>query len=572
MIRRYIPTLVAIFVLSALLCGPAAAKEDTAQISLKKTAVSKQNLRTYTVKKGDVISAIIRRIPGITAEDIPDNYRIVKKLNPDIENLNKLYPGQVLILPGKDPDGAGEKNDQTTLAASATPDASAGEQIYTVRKGDSLIRIIQRDLKIKADMNKTLRLVQSLNPHIVNVNKIYTGQIIKLPGRTVFIRVREEGKPVELPLEQAKENQTPQEKIINVTDKKEMPQETRMAVIKQVVSELNASVLSTGNYYLPLPGTGQVTIDCTKIPVIEFNDKTTVFLDWENLLNDNLKKMIRDSWASFHIVKVDKKDDVIAVLKKIFAATRSYTMARRDIPATAGSLPPLNVFLDWTISPTNLRKQAQPFMQGLRLVSGDRSLLPKAVKDYARKNSLIVTEIDEETGITGKPEELYSLSPLPVFPAKTAKDFSAALMNYLGFAADRDVDIKVFDMAKDGFNLSIKADVLVKNNGTSYIIYSSNLPQQFINVLRKARYELIFITGADSPNKMMEKILGRMAVPYASGYFTFSGTDKNQTPYTFGFAGTKIKTGKDHYIIDFDIDQGLRGLIGESWSADIARY
>jgi LysM repeat protein len=571
MIKRYMPTLITFFTLVAIVCGPAAAREDTAQISLKKTAVSKQNLHIYTVKKGDVISAIIRRIPGITMEDIPDNYRIVKKLNPDIANLNKLYPGQILVLPGKDPNAAEENNEEAAPAALTASTAIVGARIYTVRKGDSLIKIIHRDVKIEADTVKTLELVQSLNPHIVNVNKIYAGQIIKLPGKKVFVRAPEEAKPVEQLRGQTDEKQTRQEKLIEVIDKKEMPLEARMAVIKQVVTELKGSVLSTGNYYLPIPRTGQVTIDCSKIPVIEFDDKTTVLLDWENRLNDNLKKMIHDNWTYFRAVKVDKKDDVIAVLRKIIAATKTYSMAKRDIPATAGSLPPLEVFVDWTISGTNPR-QGHPLIQGLRIVSGNNTLLPKAIKDYARKNSLLITEIDEETGLAGKPEEIYSLSPLPVFSTTTAKDFSYALLTYLGFVTAKEADVKVFNMAKDGFNLSIKADVLVKNNGISYIIFSRSLPQQFINVLRAAGYELIFVADSDSPKKTMEKFLSRLAVPYASGYFTFSGADKNQAPYTFGFAGTKIKTGKDYYIIDFEIDEGLRGLLGESWSAGIARY
>jgi LysM repeat protein len=569
MLKRHIPTLIAFFALMAVVCGPAAAREDTAQISLKKTAVSKQNLHNYTVKKGDVISVIIRRIPGITEADIPDNYRIVKQLNPDIENLNKLYPGQILVLPGKD--AAQEINEGATATAASASSASVGERIYTVKKGDSLIKIIHRDLKIKEDTIKTLQLVQSLNPHIVNVNKIYAGQIIKLPGKTFFARVPEEVKPVEQMMEQAMEKQTRQEKIIEVIDKKEMPQESQMVVIKHVVTEFKGSVLSAGNYYLPIPRTGQVTIDCSKIPVIEFDDKTTVFLDWENRLNDNLKKMISGNWTNFHVVKVDKKDDVIAVLRKIIAATKTYRMAKGDIPATTGSLPSLEVFVDWTISGTNSRERRLP-MQGLRLVSGNDSLLPKAIKDYARKNSLIITEIDEEKGLTGKPEEIYSLSPLPVFPAKTAKDFSYALLTYLGFVVVKDADVKVFDMGKDGFNLSIKADVLVKDNGASYIINSRSLPQQFVNVLRTAGYELIFVADSDSPKKTMEKILSPMAIPFASGYFTFSGADRNQAPYTFGFTGTKIKSGKNHYVIDFEIDQGLRGLLGESWSADVARY
>ena len=93
--------LIAALFFIAFFCQPSVAKEDTAQMSLKKTVVSKQNVHLYKIKKGDVISAIIRRLPGITEDDIPDNYRIIKELNPAIEDINKLYAGQLIKLPGK---------------------------------------------------------------------------------------------------------------------------------------------------------------------------------------------------------------------------------------------------------------------------------------------------------------------------------------------------------------------------------------------------------------------------------------------------------------------------------------
>jgi hypothetical protein len=159
-----------------------------------------------------------------------------------------------------------------------------------------------------------------------------------------------------------------------------------------------------------------------------------------------------------------------------------------------------------------------------------------------------------------------------VFPITSAKDFSAAFLSSLALNPAKDVDIKVFDMAKDGFNLSIKADVLVKNEDKKYIIYSRSMPQQFINVLKEAGNELIFVSDNDTPKVTLEKILRGLGIPFVSGYFTFSGLDKNAAPFTFGFNGTKIITDKNLYLIDFDIDPGIRGLLQELWSANIARY
>jgi hypothetical protein len=576
MINRYTLALLVAMFLAVFFCESSMAKEDTAQITLKKTATSKQNLYTYTVKKGDMISTIIRHIPTINEEDIQDNYKIIKDLNPDISDLNKLYVGQLLVLPGKPLDETQqnkmEANTEDSVTAPAPPSTNpAGGNTYAIKKGDTLIKIIHRELKIKKATQQMLKVIQSINPNIVNVNRIYAGKTIKLPDQTVFVMAAEENRSVAQEFVKHAESQTQPEEIIELKEKIVMPPEDRLALIKHVITQMNGSIMTTGNYYLPIPKTGQVTIDCSKIPVIEFDDQTMMFLDLDNRAEDNLKKMINDNWANYHLIKVDKKDDVIAVLKKIFNAVKGYSMTKREKPMPIGSLPPVDVIVDWVITKSN-SKQSQPLMQGLCIVYENNPLLPKSIKNYAQKNGLIITEFSEETGIVGNPEEIYSLPPMPVFPTTSVKDFSYALISYLGFKADKDAEVKVFDIVKDGFNLSIKADVLVKYANKRYIIYSRNLPIQFVNALKKTGHEVLFIADNDSPKIIMEKILPSFNITFASGFFTFLGIDKNQAPYVLSFQGTKIKTDNDLYIIDFEIDQGLRILLREAWAANIARY
>lgn len=564
MIKRFTFELFVVFIV-IFFCQPLwGAKEDTAQISLKKTAVSKKNFHLYTIKHGDVISTIIRKLPGITEDDIPDNYRIIKQLNPDVPNFNKLYTGQVIKLPGKSGEAAGEVS-----TAKAAP---SGTYTYKIRKGDSLITIINHELNIKRDTRQTIRLIKSLNPRIININRIYAGRSIFLPGKT--INTQQAALDSTKTIQQVEESQPQAIQAENKIEKKEtkvMPREAKLAAIKHILTQMRATFMTSGNYYLPISKSGQITIDCRKIPVIEFDSKSIVFLDWENRLNDSLKKMIRESWKTYSIVRVNKKDDIIVVLKKIFASSKAYSISKRDLPLTTGTRPPLELTVDWLIVKAD-SMQSRPLMQGLRFVQGNNSLLPQAIKNYARQNGLIVTEIDKETGLIGKPEEIYSLQPMPVFSTASAKDFSYSLVNHLGFTAKKDADIKVFDMAKDGFNLSVKVDVLIKNADKKYIIFSQNLSPQFINIFKRENYGLIPVADSDTPKILIEKILPILAIPSTSGYFTFSGTDKNQAPFTFGFTGIKIKAGKDLYIIDYAINDGLRGLLGELWSADIARY
>jgi len=140
----------------------------------------------------------------------------------------------------------------------------------------------------------------------------------------------------------------------------------------------------------------------------------------------------------------------------------------------------------------------------------------------------------------------------------------------LGLNAEKDVDIQLFDTVKDGFNLSIKADVLVSKGGRKYVVYSQALSPQFINALKQAGNETIFVSDSESPKNNLESILNGLQIPFAFGNYTFSGQVKNQAPYTLKFDGTRIN--QDLYVVDFDIDPELRGLLKEVWSVNIAKY
>ncbi len=184
----------------------------------------------------------------------------------------------------------------------------------------------------------------------------------------------------------------------------------------------------------------------------------------------------------------------------------------------------------------------------------------------------MITEFSPRTGLAGRPEELYTLPPLTVLPKSPAGKLCHALLTYLKLPAEKDVEIRVFNIEKDGFNLSITVDVLLVQGEKKTVVLSRSLPEEFIHVLRKSGYELIFVSDQDDPAANLEKILRGAHLPFASGYFLFSGADKNQPPYTIGFQGIKVKTDRDIYVVNFDVHPDLLGLLKEAWSATLVRY
>jgi len=132
--------------------------------------------------------------------------------------------------------------------------------------------------------------------------------------------------------------------------------------------------------------------------------------------------------------------------------------------------------------------------------------------------------------------------------------------------------VQLFDTVKDGFNLAIKADVLLTYENKKYAIYSQVLSEQFTNALKQSGHEPVFVKEGSTPQMMMEAILKTLNIPFTSEVFNFSGLERKQAPYNVRFPGTKIRTNRDLYVINFEMDEGLRGLLHEIWSANLARY
>ncbi len=152
------------------------AEEDTAHLSFQKTATLSAKTRPYVVKEGEWLLRIMRAQAGITKHRLT----VIKQLNPQIEDLNKIKPGQVVILPEMElpPVPEGEESSQTMN--------------YKIRKGDSISRIAMRELNVKLpELRKTVDDIKQLNPDIRNYNMIYPGQTLQLPRRSIVITKQE---------------------------------------------------------------------------------------------------------------------------------------------------------------------------------------------------------------------------------------------------------------------------------------------------------------------------------------------------------------------------------------------
>jgi LysM repeat protein len=458
------------------------AKEDTTYLLFKKTALSKENLQTYIVKKGDFVTKIIYKQLGAESGDIYKILKIVKRLNPKTKNMNRILPGQKLILPGKN---------------------------------------VLKNMK--------------------------TGNASLIGKETALADAGMGGIPF-------------------------IPKKNYLPVIKHTINRLDGSAITEGNYYIPIPPAGQVAINCSTVPVVELDDGNKILLDLSSQIPDDLKKMIESTWRNYSIVK--GKKGILSLLEEIINKSETYSFKKFGKHVKVGKTPQLKIWLDWLVSNKTSTKE-NPRLHGLNLVKNDSHLIPLPIKKYAEKNYLTITEIMEKSGIANAADENYTVPYLPTINSSTNRELAVSLLITLGYTPTKNTEVKVFDSIKDGFTLSVNADLLIKAEGKSVIINFKKISQQFINIFKKRGTKIIFISEGERKKEIFQKVLYAMNIPFSADNFEFLIPEKANNPRAIIYLPSiKVRVGKNatYHFVDFDVDDGINGLLHKKWGVNLIKY
>jgi hypothetical protein len=172
------------------------------------------------------------------------------------------------------------------------------------------------------------------------------------------------------------------------------------------------------------------------------------------------------------------------------------------------------------------------------------------------------------------PDEKYTSPEMRILNSGTMVDLIGALLNELGYSTVKDTKIEIFDAARDGYNVSINADLLAKNSNKQIIIVSKPIPQQFVDNLKKRNIEAVSFDTEETRKSVISKVLQSIKIPFSFNTFTFALPDKTNYPKgVINFPAFKIDrdTGQ-FYLIDFEMDRDIYSLLHDRWGVNIVKY
>jgi len=595
-------------------------KEDTAHLFFQKTAVLKENVDTYFVKNDDWIFNIIRKKFGGSEKEILKILEVVKRLNPEIENPDRVYPGQKLLLPRKDvymTTGLTQEKDKIIKKTEALNDSSNAEDKgmsvcekketllkYTVKKGDCVSYIIQDQLGVSsADIYRMLHDVKTLNPNIEDLNIIYPGQKLLLPGyrgasapgHATVLTVAKQNRNLPVSGGKAKKGAISvpiiAKDLINkqVIEKKQVVSgkefvkeivkkdkiinhEKQILAMRYILSRINGSVITNGNYYIPLSSSGQITINCSAIPVIELDNGVTIFVDFSRRMPESLKRLIQSTWEKYSVLTIEENEAMPSIIKRIINTSKDYSIKKCGTYLKVGNHPRIDIFIDWIVS-KKVSAIEKPYSFGIRLVANRSSLLPGSVRRYSDEMGFEVVELVKGKEIAGNSDRYGDLN-VPVLNSDTNIILVEFLLSTLGYTPLQHSEVDIYSMEKNGFKASVTADLLLKTNDKRIIINSKKISQEFVDVLKKSGTEMVFIFDSESKKKVIEKILHAVNIPFLCDDFKFFFSRQDgKNGGTISLPAIRINdNNKLLYFVDRKVDNGICGLLHDKWGINLVKY
>jgi hypothetical protein len=153
-------------------------------------------------------------------------------------------------------------------------------------------------------------------------------------------------------------------------------------------------------------------------------------------------------------------------------------------------------------------------------------------------------------------------------------DLIVNLLNIFNLQPTRNTDVKIFEQSRDGFNLSVKADLMIRQGNKRTMFHAKPLPSQFADILRENGVEPILLTQDDSRRITIEKTLVGLGVSFSSGVFSFSVPQEADKPRgVIRFPAIRVAFNKSsRYLIEFDMDQDLYQLLNQQWGVNLIKY
>ena len=474
----------------------------------------------YVVQKDDWVFKLFREKGEISNRDFPEFLRIFKRLNPNIHDIDRIRPGQHIVIPLKkvDQDELSEQSSgvvtipyltNVTLPDDATKDSTD----YRVKKGDCVSILISEKYGNYGtpSYQKGEKLFRLMNPRIENLDLIYAGQVIRLPDPKIQ-------NQSQTPLDSEAIHKSPERDRLDssVAFDEKIPlssgvnnrKEPSDSPLSKVASVLDGEFFNKGNYYLPMPGQEDYKVDLSQTPFIKLEDGKRVFFTSGDEKQDTEIKMLKSFWKDVLIVNVAPDDSVEKVFNTVFGSLEGNVIKHRLSFSDHGV--EVEVQGKWIIEKPHKKGEAIRHLC-ITVIDDLKERTPQSIVRYLDQNNIIIKEILIGKSIKEPQSNVSRFNIADKNPDNidasdhetVVKDLLIA-MGYLYFPN------KTISFQYAGIQINANSNLATKSNDNTFYIDFGNFYGDAIHAIEKSGYAIIQIKDNDSLNDIIQKLFGAM--------------------------------------------------------------
>ncbi len=478
----------------------------------------------YVVKKNDWLFKLFRQKGEISHKDYPEFLRIFKRLNPHVHDIDRIRPGQHIVIPLKKvrrDDVPEQSSGVVTIPFLADSRMSEALEKYSspyrVQKGDSISILISRQFEGYGTQayEQGMKLFRVMNPNIKNLNRIYVGQVIRIPDSEIqsqpwvpslFEQTTRHGKTADIDPSISADQKTPIPHAAKDTEKQtESP-------LSEVAWALDAKFFNKGVYYFPRLGWEDVKVDLSRSPFMELRDGTRVFFPMNADHQASEIKMAKSFWKDVHIVSTGSGDSVEQIFDAVLGRFENKDVKNRLSVSDHGVK--IEVRGMWIIEQPEPSEEEKRYLC-ITLIEGPEERTPTSIIRYLDQNGIVIKEV-----LKGKisaaresnaPRYKGTSEDIRVINASNHKMFVSNFLGAMGYRYQTNETIS-FEYA--GITIDAASNLATHNSGTSFLIDFGEFYGDAVLAIKKSGRNIIQIKDSDTLDAISARLLAAMGVSF----------------------------------------------------------
>ncbi len=481
----------------------------------------------YIVRKNDWVSKLLRQRGEIAERDFPHFIEIFKRLNPHIQDVDLIEPGQRIYIPLKKlaKDSLLDQDSGVVtipLITISNPQELIHKYTAThdVKKGDYVSRLIADGFGNYGTLSydQGFELFKALNPDIPDLNKIYPGQKIRLPDPSLrdqywfdslFDSTGRLSKEIssEISISSAEKfpEPNPPDTEKENTPAADAPPQKQMP-LDRLANILDGKLLEKGTYFFPRKGATDLKLNLSQSPIVELKDDIRLLFLQEDLNPTDLA-VIESFWQQTELVPVSAGGSLEDIFDSVFD---KMNLKRSSHVAFNDNGLEVNVQARWIFTRSS-DDDGMPRHTCINLIEDPDERTPDAITDYLENKGITVEDIvKHEKSSTPSQEKPSAEGMIPIDP-DNPKGFVKNLLLSLGVQYAENVKIS---FPYVGIQVEATTNLINSLNGKDVVVDFEDLYGDAVTAIEKTGLPVVQVKKEDPLHRIVEKLLSAMEGDY----------------------------------------------------------